>query len=692
MLLKSIRLNNIRSYVTQEIKFPSGTILLSGDIGSSKSTILLAIEFALFGILPGELSGNALLRNGEQKGSIELNFEINKQDIVIGRTLKRSNESVGQGNGFIIRNGMKKEMTPVELKTEVFGLLGYPRELVSKGKNIIYRYTVYTPQEEMKRILQEDASSRLDILRKVFGIDRYKRIQDNTTVYAKTLREKCREKAGIISDLEEKRRNRTVREKEFAQAEEMIKQIKPRLEAARIKVAHKKNMIAESEQKQKEMQEIKKKIAMKETETITKTEQQKRNETQMPELEKQVTELRKETEGREAKDTSVLEISEKNRKLLLIEKEMRENLLKKAEYDTDNKRSSELKQKINLLDNCPTCLQTVDKTHKQMISDKENEKIQKNMLFTAKYDALVKEKEEESGRIKKEIDDIRNREKEQALLRLKKNSLADKEKQYMNLREQQETLQTAIKAAENEKNRLMHLLDEYSHIEHEYSTQKKELDFLLLQERDADVEYNRAAERKKNMQSIIAELDAEIERKEIVKKELLRLNEIAEWLQEYFIKLIETIEKQVMTRVFYEFNELFQKWFGVLVEDETIQSRLDDTFTPIVVQNGYDIEIDNLSGGEKTACALAYRLALNKVINDLITGINTKDLLILDEPTDGFSSEQLDKMRDVLEQLNIAQIIIVSHESKIESFVNEVIHVRKNEHISAAGAASAAGE
>ena len=90
----------------------------------------------------------------------------------------------------------------------------------------------------------------------------------------------------------------------------------------------------------------------------------------------------------------------------------------------------------------------------------------------------------------------------------------------------------------------------------------------------------------------------------------------------------------------------------------------------------------NLSGGEKTACSLAYRLALNKVINDLISRIKTKDLIILDEPTDGFSAEQLDRVRDVLKQLNMKQIIIVSHEGKIESFVDNVIRIQKQEHIS----------
>jgi exonuclease SbcC len=84
-----------------------------------------------------------------------------------------------------------------------------------------------------------------------------------------------------------------------------------------------------------------------------------------------------------------------------------------------------------------------------------------------------------------------------------------------------------------------------------------------------------------------------------------------------------------------------------------------------------------LSGGERTAVALAYRLALNQVINSLLSRIKTRDLIILDEPTDGFSDQQLDKMRDVLGQLNAKQLIIVSHEQKIESFVENVIRFRK---------------
>jgi len=57
-------------------------------------------------------------------------------------------------------------------------------------------------------------------------------------------------------------------------------------------------------------------------------------------------------------------------------------------------------------------------------------------------------------------------------------------------------------------------------------------------------------------------------------------------------------------------------------------------------------------------------------------------LIILDEPTDGFSSDQLDRVREVLDQIGARQVIIVSHESKIETFVDNVIKINKNEHIS----------
>ena len=148
---------------------------------------------------------------------------------------------------------------------------------------------------------------------------------------------------------------------------------------------------------------------------------------------------------------------------------------------------------------------------------------------------------------------------------------------------------------------------------------------------------------------------------------------------------MEVIEKKIMLKAFSDFDKLFRDWFDILIDNELLKVRIDEGFTPVIEQNGYDINYLHLSGGEKTAVALAYRLALNQVINNLMTSIRTKDLIILDEPTDGFSEAQLDRLRIVLGALDIKQVILVSHEDKIESFVDNIIKLTNKNHVSEIG-------
>ena len=203
MIINKIKLENIRSYVNEEIALPKGRLLLSGDIGSGKSTVLYAIDFALFGLRQKEMSGSSLLRNGTNKGSVELHFSVDNKNIVIKRLLRRD-ASVLQDNGYIIINNEKINATPVELKQRILDIINYPKELLTKSKSLIYRYTVYTPQEEMKQILIGSKEIRLDTLRRVFGIDKYKQIKENIKPVASWMREKMREMHGNISDLDDK--------------------------------------------------------------------------------------------------------------------------------------------------------------------------------------------------------------------------------------------------------------------------------------------------------------------------------------------------------------------------------------------------------------------------------------------------------------------------------------------------------
>lgn len=156
------------------------------------------------------------------------------------------------------------------------------------------------------------------------------------------------------------------------------------------------------------------------------------------------------------------------------------------------------------------------------------------------------------------------------------------------------------------------------------------------------------------------------------------------WLSEYFIPTMDVIERQVMISINQGFNQQFRRCFGTLIEDPDLEVKIDEDFTPIVEREGYDQDLTSLSGGEKTSVALAYRLALNNVVQKVSTGMKS-NLLILDEPTDGFSKEQLFKVRDILTELRCPQTIIVSHEDELENFADHVFKVTKKNGVSTVG-------
>jgi len=684
MLLKSIKLNNIRSYVDQKIEFPTGSLLLSGDIGSGKSTILLGIEFALFGSKPSELPAASLLRHGKKEGSVELNFELEGKDILIKRNLKRSKDAIKQETGYIITNGIKKELSPIEMKSQIFDLLGYPKDLVSKGKDLIYRYTVYTPQEEMKRILMEDKDFRLNTLRKVFNIDKYKKIKENTSIFVRGVKEKKKEFEGFILDLEEKKKELHSLNKEIYDLNEKIKIIIPKVEKAKENVIKKREKISIYENKINELNRLRKSFEILGLELKNNLNEHNNNNKKILLLNGQIVELENNLEKEKTIDGN--KIKEKIQNLENNIKELNEELentkQKLNECRINKTHSEEIIKKVSEMEKCPLCLQNVEHEHKNSISDWEVRNIieaEQNIDFYSEKEKEIKNK---LGAIENEREVLIRLESKIGLIKLKIQNMREKKEEKEILEKEQIELKKNIGDINTKKTYINKKIDEIKNVEEDYKIVKIQLDIALEDGKKFDVGKAELDKEKESINRIIKTLQDEIDKKSIAKEKLNYLVELHNWLENYFLNLMNTMERHIMLQVYRQFNELFKTWFNVLIEDETISVRLDDEFTPIIEQNGYETYVENLSGGEKTSVALSYRLSLNKVINDIVSDIKTKDILMLDEPTDGFSSEQLDKVRDVLDQLNMQQVVIVSHESKIESFVDKVIRVGKEEHVS----------
>ncbi len=684
MLLKSIKLHNIRSYENAEINFPSGSVLLAGDIGSGKSTILLAVEFAIFGAKKGELPAYTLLRHGKKEGYVELRMEIEGKDTIIKRTLKRSNDDIKQEAGYVVIDGIKKEGTSEELRAIALELLGYPKDLVKKGKDLIYRYTVYTPQEEMRQILYENKETRLDTLRKVFNIDKYKRVRENSKIIAASLREKKRHIEGFILDLEYKKRDLGERKNEILEIDRKVNDILPKIEEIKSAVNKKRSSIEQIENEVSELNALRKELSVAEANLSHRVEQNNRLNDEIKKLEKQIWDLERDVEGKKLEEpgdiAQKIDDKEKEIKNAEISHEGIIKKIKELEVKMDN--CTETIRKMKDMDMCPVCEQKVDDSHKHSISQRESKKYEEliRQIKICNYEEpkLV----ETRARLKKELDSLVKEQSHLNILKIKLENLNEKndaksEKVGLKERVRKEIGLLNIKRAE-----LNSKIGKYSETEEKYKIAKKEIEDMLPQERFLELEKRKYEAEKGAIGRFIASLEKEISEKQKAKENLAYISQLSNWIDELFVNLMSTMEKHVMMSIHSQFNELFKNWFDVLIEDETISVMVDEEFTPLIEQDGYETYIENLSGGERTSVALSYRLALNKVINDIVADIKTKDIIMLDEPTDGFSSEQLDKVRDVLEQLNMKQVIIVSHESKIESFVENVIRVQKHDNVS----------
>ena len=790
MKITSLELKNIRSYDEEKVNFPEGSVLLSGDIGHGKSTLLLAIEFAFFGIKRGELTGDELLREGQKSGEVKLEFAIDGKDYTIMRSLKRTKTNVVQDSGYLITDGLREDLQPEELKARILERLGYPKELISKQKSYIYRYTVYTPQEEMKNIVLADEESRLETLRKIFGIKKYKLIRDNASAVRSELRGHQRQLSGIAERIDEKKGELKDLKKDVKELEKKFKEAK----GARDKIQkelneHKKKLVKVREEFNK-FNELKNKK--------TKTETEKKNEEKRLEkigeeigkihdkikelgalkkptdkteeeldkklkkleekkegylkdkkgITKEIDELLKKIEGREKElDKKLKKLEEKKEGFLKdkkgITKEIDE-LLKKIEdgkngiekIDGDVNTSKgiitqlgtsieELEQAGNT---CPVCGSKLTKAHKDKEIEKNNKKIQdaqkkieslkdKKKKTTEQIKGLEEAVEE---RIKKvlenvgeEIKELKAKEQIKGLEeavgeRIKKvlenvgekikelKDLSKKAKEYnqsvKRKKEHQEDIKEKkgeekeatknIKESEKNLGEIEKSLKKYEGIEEKEKKINDKVEEIQSKINEASRVYTGAESDIKNKSEYIKKLNEEIKKKENAKKLEAKLSVFENWLDEYLSNLSSTIERHFMLHLQKKFNSVFGGWYNQLVEDECLTVRVNDQFTLVIEREGYETQYRHLSGGEKTSVALAYRLALNTVINSLIEEIKTNDLIILDEPTDGFSTNQLDRIRDVIHDLGMKQTILVSHEPKMEGYVDNIITIYKENGVS----------
>jgi len=653
--LLRLELENVRSYSSAVVDFANGVTLFEGDIGSGKSTLLYAVEFALFGL--GEIKASHLLRHGAKNGRVRLDFEANGVRYAVERTLERR-KAVTQGEGWLESDGVRRTLAPSEIKPAVLKILGFNEPPDAKSTSVIYRYAVFTPQEEMKLILAQKPDERLQTLRKAFGVEEYKNAKDNARSALQAMRLRANFLEGALRGLPALRES--IASLAEAVEEERAKTIELETQAG-LKRAALETAEAEFEALGKSKAAAAALAA------------------EVPRLERSVALARAALAeyaaeaGRLAKKTFEMTAAVKPAKSsAALAGELRDAEAKARTLESEKARLQARSEDLARLVEkgaCPTCGQeTSAEGFKKKIEDND-EKEGKLACQAAgaharceelgrEKDAAIKAEAAWNEAEKRKAEAAAAEERAKALsvkITVTEKNIASEEAELKGKKERLEEAKDALAACLEKEKGVRSLRLESGNTEKAAAAAHASL------ERD---------------ERSLAEARRGEEEARVFEAEATALSGKKAWLEEYFAPALDSIEEHVLRYLNREFNSLFSKWTAALLEGGDLEASLDESFAPTVTQNGYEQDVNALSGGEKTAVALAYRLALNELVKRECAAMK-ENLLILDEPTDGFSREQLERMRLVFDELKEGQVILVSHEPELEAFADNVQLVSK---------------
>ena len=173
---------------TEQVTFDDleGLFLLHGETGAGKTTLLDAIAFALYGRVPGERGGARRLRSDH--ASPRTATEVELEATIGGRRLRitRKPEQARQkksGTGVTtepasVRLAELSASGAWESKSTRIGEVDAEIENLMGMSAAQFFQVVLLPQGEFARFLRADAKDKEALLQKLFGTDRFRKVED----------------------------------------------------------------------------------------------------------------------------------------------------------------------------------------------------------------------------------------------------------------------------------------------------------------------------------------------------------------------------------------------------------------------------------------------------------------------------------------------------------------------------------
>ncbi|MCW3986290.1 MAG: SMC family ATPase [Candidatus Bathyarchaeota archaeon] len=689
MRIKAITLENIRSHAKSRIDFEKGFNCLVGGLGTGKSSILYAIDFALFGD-PLTRSYHYLLREGENSGKVAVEFLLNGRTYRIERGLKRRGKGIGQDVEHLkfyeednLIASMRNEAVAEQLKS----ITGLDKE--------IFREVVWVRQEHLKELLDIAPRERQKRLDQLFGLSDYEVAWNNIRGIQREYEgeKKAYEKDFDVLGIEKLEAEYHKAVEEFSNLENEILNLTNGLQEAETALQAASTQLQNLEQLRKQTEELLRKEAELQTNTVNSEDMCARLANQIQRKIATIGELEQRLEAFKAKLNlqrkklqeiglaSDLTIEELKHQLTSFDEQMTSI---RAEQEAARKENQVSKQRVSNLaaeSKCPLCLQPLPEDYKaHMLKHIEEEKaeregklveLKKNIHELEKLRDVANKAVLDFQSYTPRIQDVKTR----VLEEIESKEKLEKEFEEHQLREKMFRTQLEEARKEIEKfdiSELENARSLHKTTSEQYHTIKTRLESSESWKKDTSFRIEEFRERVMHAQQ-------KIERVKKIEKLLEILDGIRDayrgiqpQLRTEFVRILERVVQQVLDSLVGE-------------EDIALIALIDETYTPsIKSQEGHEREVSYLSGGERTLLAFAYRFALGQLIMQARTGHGLQ-MLLLDEPTESLGREDrsVDRLAEAIARLKaIEQIIAVTHNEAFAEKAEHIIRLAKEADVS----------
>ena len=690
MKIEIVQLENIRSHVKSTVPFTHGFNCLVGGVGCGKSSVMYAIDFVLFGDTIGSRSFEYLMREGADSCKVTMQFTHNGKTYILTRGLRKKGKGINQDLEQLklyedekLVASMKTDAISEQLKA----ITGLDRDL--------YREIVWFRQEHLKDLLDSKPRDRQTHLDELFGLSDYEVAWSNIAIYKRDYENELAflQKDPDVNGLEKLSNEYNRASEEFTLLEMGLEDSIQELEIAKRVLDEADLQLKSLEEKKNTVEELKRKEARLNA-NFTNTSKS------IVDFSRQIEDKKNLIEGMYKRQTSFESQIEQcfskleqagistNHSLeeldsLLIGFDEKIQTLRAEQEATTRSMQQDQKRAVSLTqeNKCPLCVQSLTGEYKTDL-------MQRIQLENAQREKII-------NQLRLEV------------VTLQKNKTVASEA-YRDLQTcltRNSDLKEHIIEEENSLKTLISEVEAQQRLEIE---QRYELEALLFEISKFDLSALGVAKDKKEQalkQCFAVESDLRL--KQNRKKDLSqRLDETKERINfaqeklERVEKIRKTVEvlsairdayRSIQPKLRSEFVKVLrnfvQQVLDGLVGGETpmLDVVIDEAYTPYVKsETGVDREVSNLSGGERTLLAFAYRLGLGQLIMQSRTG-HGLSLLMLDEPTENLGSEDgsIERLAEAISRFKaIEQIIAVTHSEVFAAKADHVITIEKEAGIS----------